>query len=240
MTIPQLRQVERQGLQLLSPLQSAVQGLNITDERSYLAADVLLGRVVTARKTWRVELKPISDPIDKAAAELRKAKAGVKALDDKVDGPLEAMERELKRGMADYKIAEARQIQAAEEDRRRQALKAEQDALEAERKLESARTKPIRERLAAARDAALTKIEVLAEEVAPEPVRGETSTTRRTPSVRIRDFRAFLQGVLDDIIPIEFVAPNMTALRVQFRCDPDKLKDWPGLELFDDITVVRK
>lgn len=240
MTTPQLRQVERQGLQLLSPLQSAVQGLSITDERSYLQADTLLGRVVAARKTWAAEISPIIRPLKAAIASAKLAMKGAADLDDKVDKPLEELERSLKWQMADYKTAEARQIEEAKLARDREEIQAKREMAEAERKLESARTKPIRERLAAARDAALTKIEVLAEELTPEPVRGETSTTRRTPSWRITDKAAFIAGVADGRIPLEMVEPWTAAIRQQFRDNPDAMKRWPGCELFDDITVVRK
>lgn len=244
---PTVTQMKQEGLILINPLRRQVQSLTITDEVSYLRADTLLGRVALARKTWAGKMAPILVPLKKAITEAKKAMEGAKSLDAEVDGPLAQMESDLKGQMRDYKIEEARLIQEAQDKEAAQIAETNRllaEAAEADRVAVTAnKSAPMKARLAKARaDALVEQAETIqaAAEPAPEAVKGTSSSTRTTPSWRIIDKAAFVKGVAAGKIPLEAVEVWNAAVNKQFRDDPAMMKWWPGVELYDEVTIVRR
>lgn len=236
-----LQTIERRGLQLTMPLQRSVQGLTITDEESYLQADSLLGRIVTARRTWEAEIGPILRPLKKAIDAAKEAMLGAKKLDAKVDGPLGLMESQVKLVMRDYKIEEARQIREAEDAREQERRRLDEERRKAELTAAAAKPNSIKARLADARTAAIQEQEqALDQQEESAPVKGSTSTTRTTKSWRITDKTLFLKGILLGKIPDDMVSINTVLVGKQFRDDPTVLTAWPGIELYDDVSIVRR
>lgn len=218
-------------LQRLRPaLQTEVAELTITDSDSYLYADELLGRVRESRKGWatiyeRVQLRVIK-PIRAAIDELY-------ALNRDVDKPLEHLETVIKTKMTAYKTAELRALQAAEDERRRQADELERQANVKAQQEQNARTAVMRERLRNAREALEQQAAEVASEPAPEPVRGSSSQIRMVKKVTI-NAREFCAGIAAGKVPLNlsngdvvFIA-NMTAIERFVRGGGD-VSSWPGV-----------
>lgn len=240
-----LRTIEHEGFKLVTPLQREVEGLTITDAASYLAADALLGRVVAARKRWAAEMDPILTPAKVTVSEAKKTLAGAQALAAKVDGPLGDLELRMKAEMRDYKIEEIRQIEEQDRVREQEKLRLQEQERKAREVSEAPTASPLKARLAAARaTTAVEQIEELEQEDTPAPVKAEMSTTRRTPSWRITDTTAFVQQWLQEqmvgSMPSDAVIINTAAISRVFRATPELLDSWPGIERYDEISVVRK
>src|SRR5688572_24732453 len=109
MAIPaNLVKTKVEGTKLVSPLQAAVEALEVTDAEELGAADELLSSILQARRKWDEKMEPILAP-------LRQAKSAADALKREIDKPLEQLELQVKAKIRDYRLAEA------EENRRLQA-----------------------------------------------------------------------------------------------------------------------
>ena len=194
----ELVQARVEGSKLLTPIRTDVEKLEITDEEGYLQADFLLARITSARNTWRTKIDPILRPLKEAVAKAKEALDHTKILDKEVDGPLEALEGTVKGAMRDYKLAEARQLQAAREEEERKAQALRDEAMKKAAAAISARTPQMRAKLEQARadlEQQATATEMQAE--AFIPVRGAASTTRTVQKIRIADPVAFVSALRD-------------------------------------------
>lgn len=227
--------VQKDGLALLQPLQVEIRELVVTTPEQYEQADQLLTRVREARRRWLGKLSPILDPLAETMKSAKKAMDGAKALLNEADKPLEQLELQVRGAMKTYKIEEARQIREAQDE---QALLQQEIAATAAREA-AARTAPQRARIAQQRE----NLEALADAVTletPAKTIVDNSGTRTKPAWRIKDHAEFLKYVGDGTLPADCVLVNTVKMNAYFKDDPEGMKAWPGIEIFDDITIVAR
>lgn len=226
---------QREGLALLTPLQQEIEGLSIQTADDYLIADGYLGRVCEARKRWASKLAPILDPLAASMRLAKQAMEGAKGLLNEVDKPLEQLELRLRAGMKTFKVEEQRQLQEARQEQERLQreieLKAQQEA--------AARTAPQRARIAQQRET-LEQLAVSVEEETPLAVTGEQSKTRGKRAWRIKDLPAFLRSVASGELESDCVLVNTVVMNRYFKEHGEDMAAWPGVELFDDVIIVKR
>lgn len=230
-TPAQLAKRKQEGLKLVMPLTEAVQALTVADASGYQEADALLARVRTARKTWADKMEPIIRPI-------RQGLDNLYALNREVDKPLAQLEEMVKDEMKRFKLEEARQLRAADEEREKEQARIQAE-IDAKAKAElSAKTKPMKERLAAARQALETKLEDTLLTPVQQPVRADSSSTRPVKKWRIKDLEAFVAGVVEGTVPLVYIHVNEVGMNRLFKDFPDSVKAMPGVEVYDDVQIV--
>lgn len=225
-----ITRTKEDGLALIPPLRADVERLTITSAAEYHTADGILARIRAARSAWRGRMEKIIRPIRSGLDELYK-------LDRDVDKPLESLEKTVKQEMAAYKLEEGRRIQEEQDaiDRETERLRrqiAEQAAKEA-----SARTTQMRER------AQQKRVELEEQEAdvilaAPEPVKAAQSSTRTVQKWRVVDPLKFFAAIGEGMLPAECGSVNVVEMNKQFKADPEGMKAWPGVEVFDDIIIA--
>lgn len=223
---------------LTAPVLHHLAALQITDADSYLKADGLLSRIRTARKSIIEKLSPIFDPIERAFKEMKEARSAVSKLQDELDAPLAQGELQIKGLMREYKMEEARQIAVAEDKKRQEKEKADRLLREAQEKEANARTAAMRARLAQKRVEAESKVEEVDGREEEAPVKAAASSTRTVIKWRVTDFRKVLQGVLDGKIPEEMVSVNITVGNQCLKLDKEEMRQWSGIEIYDDVQIV--
>lgn len=224
-------EIKRDGLALVSPLQLAVNSLEVTDQESYLEADSLLARVRVVRKQWGTRMEGIIRPIRQGLDE-------VYGLNRDVDRPLEALEKSIKQVMGDFKLGEQRVLQAAQEAQRIESERLRREAEEKAWKATEAATPKLRERLQ--QQAAILEQKAVDVEAAEQPqaVVGLNSSSRKVKKWRVTDIKAFAKGVVDGYIPENCLLVNHSTTDVEFKNDPEGFECWPGVETFDDVQIV--
>lgn len=223
--------VKAEGLTIVSGVEARVQGLTITDSDDYLSADALLGFIQNARKTWKGKIEPAIRPI-------RQGLDALYELNRSMDRPLELAEAHVKRLMKDFKLEEARQLQAEKDERDRLEREKLREAEERRRAAEQAATPQAKGRLLAQAD----RLEEVAQAIAEQPTNtataGSHSSDRRRKKVRIISHGALLKGILDGYVPGDVVEVNQTRLNAYFKDDPEGMQAWPGVEVYDDIDII--
>lgn len=225
------QKIQQEGLQLLTPIQAEVVALHVRTAEDYLAADGVLHRIRVARKTWGDRMEKIIRPIRTGLDEVYK-------LNRDVDRPMEVLESRVKDAMKMFKLAEQRALQAAEDARRAEEDRLRREAEEKRQAAEHATTAQMRDKLTAQAQRAEAQSETAAQEELPEAVHGMSSTTRPLKKVRVTDLTAFLQGIIDGYIPDDYVAIIQSKLNTALREDPEGMKAWPGVEVYDDVQIV--
>lgn len=237
-TTDEAREQAQEVLAIVPTLQQEVKELAIVDAGGYAYADTLLGRIRSQRKGWGAIWGRIQD---KTIRPLRASLDGLYELNRDIDGPLEKLENAVKKTMKDFKTEEARQIAAANEEKERERIRLEQEAAEKAKQAEQARTPQLRGRLTNQAVQLQQQAATVAQQEAPTPVRGTSSTTRTTPAWRLKDPSAifdFLQDILDGKIPAEAILLNKQYIDSVFKSQPEVIMGWSGIELYDDIQVV--
>lgn len=263
-------QARTKGLQLLATLNPAAltRVVTIDTPEGYLQMDRNLALIRNVRAQWLQAFQPILGPLEKtiekqkeALAHAKEAAKGAKDLSGEITGKLDTLERHVKLLMENYKRLEAEQIEEAKRETERQALALKNEA--AKKKLASlaAKTPQVRARLeqqAAEVAAQAEQVQAQAETLAP--VKGASSSSRTQKKVRVKDPLAFLAAVRD-YTPVGGVyemgtPPLMTTdkkgepaplvdivaarLNDLFREQPGVVASWPGVEVFDDISIANR
>lgn len=190
----------------------------IEDDEQYAQADKMLGQVVTARKSWSTRMEDIVRPISDGLQRLYK-------LNREVNKPLEELENKIKRAMGEYKLAEARRIRE------------ENDAKEHERQQLEARKAVLKT------PAAIERVQAQIEEVeAFEPVRvmGQHSAARPVQRVRVLDVQALCAAIGSGLVPVDCVEIRQPRLNAYLKDDADSVKEWPGIEVYDDVDIAAR
>lgn len=257
------------GLQLLATLQPASLDriVSIDSAEGYLQMDAKLAAIRNTKAQWKLALEPIVGPLSRAIqkqkealAEAKKAAEGATQLDAEITSRLDALERRCKQLMADYKMAEQRCIdeerQAREQETRRLQEVARQKALLAA----SAKTPQLKARLEQQHAELTQQMEAIQEQDAPAPVKGAASTSRTQQKVRIDDPLKFLRAVTDyeptngvyamgrpplkttdrkgeEAWLVEIVSARLNDL---FREQPGVVASWPGVTVYDDISIANR
>lgn len=222
--------IKQAGTALLLPLQGTVQTLLVRTEDEYQGADQVLGRIRQARKTWADKMEPIIRPI-------RQGLDNLYALNREVDKPLELMEGKVKGAMQEFKRLELAAIR--EQQRLREAETARLQA-EAEAKIraaETARTPQMQGKLQAQAARASEQAEMVAQMAAPAPVRAVSSSTRTVTRYRV-NMAQLIKGIVDGYVPPQAVELSTRYLDQQLKDDPEGLKAWPGVDVYEDVQIV--
>lgn len=216
-------------------LRDEVVSVQVTDEDSYLHADVVLAKVRSTRKAWNERMEAIIRPI-------RTGLDHIYALNRDVDRPMELLETQVKKAMGDYKTQETRRLldeqraKDAEDQRIAEELARVQ---EAEAK---ARTAPMRAKLAAAREALENQQQIVAEEPVATPVQANHSTTRAVKKIRVTDLGKLLLAIVAKKVPMDVILVNQVMLNSYLKLGPDNrslpVSEWPGVETYDDTQIV--
>lgn len=229
-TLPaNLVKVQVKGTKLLTPLEAEVHGLTVETADEYQVADELLAGIARARKQWAAEIEPVLAP-------LRQAKSAADELNRKIDRPLEALYNTVRTKMGAFKQAEARVLLAAREEQEREQAKLQRQLEETAAREQTARTKQMRERLAAKRE----ELEQQAEEVAeaPQAVKGAHSATRRIKKWRVVNMELLLRMIADGAGPEEVLILNEGYINAVMRSQPDVVASWPGFEVYEELIVA--
>lgn len=235
-----LAKAKQGGVQLVTPLREDVQELlelpldEMTEEH-YSQLDVMLSRVGKARKSWRDRLAPILDPLKDAIRAAKKATEGTDALFKEVDSPMEQMESAIRLKMKDYKTEEYRLKQIADREQQN-AARLLQEAAEREA---AAKTPKQQQKAQAQRIQAEVQLEQTVER-APVTTYAENSTTRVKKTWKIKDMAKFLAFIAEneELFPcVEVRSPEMNK---RYKDDPEGMQSWPGIDIVDDVTIVRR
>lgn len=232
---PAILKAKDEGASLIGPLQTEAQSLVVDDAESYLAADQILGRIQTARKTWAARMERIIRPIRQGLDEIY-------GLNRDVDKPLEAIEKAVKNQMTVYKLEEQRQLRELEQARIEEVNRLQRQINEQAEKETAARTAQMRQKLAAARQQAEDRLERVQTEETTAPIMGVSSSTRSVKKWRVTDFGAMVKALAfqtaDPALATEMLMVNTMGINKVFKESPDKVAAIPGLEVYDDVQIV--
>lgn len=231
----ELVKTKGQVIRLLPTLETEVKELSITNAEGYGYADALLGRVRGARAVWAPVWKRIQE---KTIAPIREGLEELYSLNREVDGPLDKLEAAVKVKMKAFKVEEQRQIQVEKDKQEREARRLRLEAEEKERAAARAATPQMRGKLTAAAAQLSQKAAEVALQDAPEPTKGESSSDRKKPAWRIKDRLAFFAAIGDGTLPEDCAGPIVVIMNQYFKADPEGMKVWPGVEVYDDIQIV--
>lgn len=226
----------KEGLSVIPSLKEEVDSLAIAGEADYLQADTLLTDIARARKTWTAKLAPIRDPLKETVKAAKQAQKAADDLFKEVDDPLAALETQVRLSMKAYKVEELRQIQAKQDEQAR--IQREIDrAAEVEA---YGRTSAQRAKATATREA-LEEQQAEVFEETPTPVQAEGSGNRVAKKIRASDPAKLLRFIADNYEDLQDCAEVVqSALNRRFKEDPEGMASWPGVEIYDDVTIVRK
>lgn len=228
---PKLKIVKTQVELATKAVVAQIDKTTVTTAAEYAAADALLTRIRTNKAIVLEKLNPIIEPIYLGLESLY-------ALRREMLEPLESGEKSIKLAMGVFKqeerrqIAEARRVQQAEIDRLA-ALEEEKKA-----KMADAATPQMRSRLRTQ----LARVEEQRTEAlsAPPPtaVKAAGSRTRTTVKWEVTDLGAVFQGVRDGVIPAWALTVDERNIDVQVKADRTVVEKWPGIRVYEEITVV--
>lgn len=243
---PEVVKEKADALATVGPLQARFNALKVKDEASCQEMDAFVGDVVQARKGWgsiwarihEKSIKPIMEGIN-ALHEVNRV----------IDKPLELLEDAGKKAIKDYRIADQRRIEAA----RVESDKLSRQAEELQERIDNARTLVQRGKL-------LEKKEVIDTQAveafrAAAPIQTESTGHRTIPAWRLigsdgaddmsrevaeTALKCLLEGIIEGAVPISAVMLNMRYINDTFKSEPKIVATWPGLEVYDDIQIVRR
>lgn len=231
-----IAKAKKEGLNLIPSLQEEVGGLAITSEDDYLRADTLLSDIARARKTWTAKLAPIRDPLKQAVSAAKQAQKAADDLFKEVDTPLDSLENKVRLSMKGYRQEELRLIQAKQEEQQR-----------IQREIDRAAEVEAYGRTSTQRAKATATREVLEEKQAevfndtPVPVQVEGSGARVSKKIRPSDPAKLLRFIADNYdVLFDCAEVVQSALNKRFKDDPEGMASWPGVVIYDDVTIVRR
>jgi hypothetical protein len=227
---------KREGLALVPPLKDAVEELTIETEDDYRQMDVYLSDIARARKTWTAKLAPIRDPLKEAVAAAKRAMTAADALFKEVDTPLAELEATARLRMKAYQTEKQRRISAAADEQRRI-----QEEIDRAAQVEAyGRTAAQRQKATATREA-LEEKQAEVFESAPVLAQADGSGSRVAKKIRASDPAKLLRFIADNYEELADCAEILQpALNRRFKDDPEGMGAWPGVEVYDDVTIVRK
>lgn len=190
----------------------------IEDEDAYKIADGYFGQIKAARKEWAERMEEIIRPIRDGLNKLYK-------LNRDVDKPLADLESVIEKPMKAFQLRDLRRKQE-------EIDQANEEAARIQRLLDKAKTP--------AKQQELTQQLEEVESFRPESVRAENSAARPTRKVRITDLKAFAIGVGSGLIPEDCLIVHMPALNRYFKDEAEMVEGWPGVEGFDDVSIVSR
>lgn len=236
---PKLISTQAKGLRLVTPLEEAVKELTISDAEEYQTADELLTNIRKARAAWSVELEGTPEkpgPLSLA----RQTKLALDALNRKIDGPMETLERAVRTKMQDYKREEQRQLREAQAKQDEEDARIQKELEEAAAREEAARTKPMQQKLAAKRE----KLEEQLEESRasrPVAVKAAGSTTRMVKQWKCdHSIKQLCAAVVAGKLPADVLTVDSSHVYDVTRMAGgwDMIQKWPGFTVTEDIIIA--
>lgn len=230
----------QKGLALVNPILEQIQGLSVTTEEEYQAADGLVGEIRKRRKAW----SPIWEAImSRVVKPQRDALEGVYSINREVDGPLEKAEKQVKTLMTSYKNEERDRIAKEELERELEAERTQQQ-IEATRVKLAGATGSVKGVLTRNLNRLETHQQAVIETV-PMAVQGVNSSSRVVKSVVVENLPHFASALTlgtlkdDPIKPLILNAIN-SVLRSEGRSQEarDIMAQWPGLKLVESTQIV--
>lgn len=237
----ELASAQKQGLSLIPPLQAETDLLApITTEEEYHHADLLLTRIQAAQGSWLNGFGPKWKGIQAIISPIYQGLQGLYELKNLVLKPLEEMEESVKGRMRDYKKLEAARI-AKKKAEKAEAARKIQEKLDAEaRKLAAAKT-------AQAKTAVVGRMMTLkteqkeAKKDNPVAVKAAGSSSRTVKKPIVKDFEAFVRGVLalqDETIRLDLLQVNADVFHRLWTSEPELMAQLPGVEIETDIVIA--
>lgn len=258
--------VRTQGIKLQEPIGDLVSSLtadfanaNTIDDLQafYHEADHVLSQVVHNRAVWRTKMDPVLAPYLKILEEAKEGIKGAKALDGDIDGPMERQEEAVKRLMKDSKLKERQLLEEAREADRVEAQRKRDEAARKEAQSKAAATPQMKARLDTAR-AKLEEEAVAIEDAAEElqPVKAASSSDRWKEKCVIEDMGKFIAAMQDypstDHVykmktpPLSILQDPKVMAAIQVVMNriwagtPGVVKSWPGVKVFEDVTIAKR
>ena len=223
----------------------------ITDQASYTAADLVLFKIRSARKTVaaliedRVDsiIKPIRTGLDKLYEARR-------ALIADLDTPLETAEKTAKRKMAAFQDEERRRAEETARKKREEEARLERERQDAVRRQQEAEERAAQLKGAAGRRAAAeaeearqrqAQIEQERQQVSATPVavpiRGAGSRVTLVKTWEITDMSLFIAGVLSGEIPETVLQVSEVVMNEYWKADRGVVLSWSGVGLKEETRV---
>jgi chromosome segregation ATPase len=238
-----LIQTRKEGMALTLPIGRLVADLKITSDIEYAKADLALATIRQRRGEWLEKTAKTRDSLKRAKAEIKEAEGGFKEVFEAIDGPMATAEGYVKDLMRDYKLAEARRIEAAEEEKRaaEDKLRAEieaKQATETKAKSDSLKLKLAQQRAELEQRLANSR---RAESIA-KPVKAQSSTARTVRNYCITDMGKFIVHVaanLEKLGSLLELSPGQ--MEAFYRLEEPGIGEWmPGVEVYYDVVIANK
>lgn len=232
---PGTEETKAKVLAVLPTLTQEVNELKVTDDKSYQYADALLGRIIASKKVWA----PVWERLmEKTVQPIRSGLENLYAMNREIEKPHDALETKVKDIMKEFKTEEARQIAEANRKRDEEAARLQREADEKLRQAQQARTPQLKGRLEASAQRITEAATAVVEREAPQRVMGKASSTRTKKIPSVPDRKPFLRGILSGAIPDDCWVIDAKRLVEYYKEEPDVVKEWPGVVIIDDITIV--
>ena len=222
----------------------------ITDQTSYTAADLVLFKIRSARKTVaaliedRVDsiIKPIRTGLDKLYEARR-------ALIADLDTPLETAEKTAKRKMAAFQDEERRRAEEVARKKREEEARLERERQDAVRRQQEAEARAAQLKGAAGRKAAAEAEEARQRQAQIEQerqqaaapvavsIRGAGSRVTLVRTWEITDMSLFIAGVLSGEIPETVLQVNEAVMNEYWKADRGVVLSWSGVGMKEETRV---
>jgi hypothetical protein len=209
---------------LITTVLEPSKALAVIGQSTYTDAELSLSSIQSAQK--RVKAK-LDEEIRPRYEELEQWYA----LKRELLSELDPAETRIKCQMADYNMEQqrlARERQKADDERKRQlSVQAQAEVAKVNDVTLSAIDR------ARAKFKATQKVEEAKQVVVapPPPVKSTSSTFIPTETWKVVDMKAFLQGVLDGVIPEEAVMVQVVNMNGFWKIMKEKVKGWPGVSV---------
>lgn len=221
-------------------LAKGVHTLTITDGASYAKADFLLTQVGTLRKRLAERVTKITAPLKEALSKVKESMREMDGFVLEIDHPLETYETRIRTAMSDYRKLERQKIQAEEEARRVEDKRLAEAQAEALAREAAAKTEAMRQRLAIKRQEIEQKREEVAATPIDAPVKVAGSTTRVIWKAHVTDTKALRAAVVAGKVPEDVCPVDLLALNRLAKANHEIVAQYPGVEVYEDVTIVRK
>lgn len=229
---PQLERIKKEASIDIVPIAKA-NSLMVTDATSFARADAILAQLDARCNHYESLFSEILDPLNAARTATLKAKKEV------LDPWTHAVDY-IRLQMKQFKNEEARLIQQ-EKDRveteQRQLL---EEAQRKDRQAEAAKNPKVQERLAQAARALTEQAQEVTAVPVIAPVAVIGSTTRTVKAWRLVDLEDLIEAVSKGIVGREALKVDEDWARQMLRANPAALAKVPGIEVYDDVQIVRR
>lgn len=205
----------------------------ITDAASFAKADLALSRLTDQFNHFDASFSEILDPLNAARLATNKVKK-------EVMDPWQLAIEFVTGRMKAYKMEEARLAREEEIRVQIESRKLLEEAERKERQAENAKSEAVRKRLEKAKEVLEEQArEVVAVPIAA-PVRVENSTTRKVKAWKLTGMPDLVEAVMACRVPMEALRVDDVWMNRKLKESPDEVAVYPGIEVYEDIQIVRR